>query len=214
MGKPIVSKKKPIQIDGEALVPVVVQKSTGKKTIDPSVTTAAKARKKRVTFQEAPTPVMELELEDEQRDNQNDLPNNNNNEGDTFNYCYSDTWLTRRELDQIRFRVRKEVSIRRILEETQAQASSREQQQQQQQDSQTCWRGLETTHVTARVRKEHVQSVLNMAKRIGPSSMMAQFARQSSGKSGSTRAAYLRGKEDEEAAAKIHAELKRAQSLW
>ena len=81
-----------------------------------------------------------------------------------------------------------------------------------------CWRGLETTQVTARLRKEHVQSVLKMAKMMPggakSAAMMAQFARQSSGNSGSTRAAYLRGKEDAEVAEKIHREMKRAQSLW
>lgn len=207
MGKPIVSKKKPIQIDGEALVPVVVH-STGKKTIDPSVTAAAQARKKRVTFQD----VMEMEADDEEQRDSQDVPHSEattTDDDDNDGSSPSDTWLSRRELDQIRFRVRKEVSIRRILEETQTHSDS--QRQDDLNNNTYCRRGLETTQVTARLRKEHVQSVLRFAAKSG---MMAQFARQSSGSSGSTRAAYLRGLEDEQVAAKIHAEIKRAQSLW
>lgn len=212
MGKPIVSKKKPIQIDGEALVPVVVH-STGKKTIDPSVTAAAQARKKRVTFQDVME--MEAEADDEEQRDSRDVPHSETTttvDDDNDGSSPSDTWLSRRELDQIRFRVRKEVSLRRILEETQTQSNSQRQDDPNNNNNNTyCWRGLETTQVTARLRKEHVQSVLRFAANSG---MMAQFARQSSGSSGSTRAAYLRGLEDEQVAAKIHAEIKRAQSLW
>jgi len=70
------------------------------------------------------------------------------------------------------------------------------------------WRGLESYRNanTSRFRREHVANVVRLARMCRAAPMLAQFAMQSSGSSGSTRAAHLRAVSDEYDAKKIYEE--------
>ena len=186
MGKPMLNKMKPIKLTGDELVLTVPQTAIHKNLNFNN--------RRKVLFEETPIydasePVV------------------------LSNQECQDLWYTKGEFHEISLSNKKDVLSK--MTSSCSCSSSTSKTTAGETDSET-QRGLESLTFYApgrtKLRREHTANVLGIARmcrRRGTSgaTMLAQFARQSSGQTGSTRAAYLRGLLDQEEAQKISAAL-------